>query len=78
MNDLDREFERLLRDPLTRRRLMKRGAAGALGLSAFAYLAACGPKTGGTLEQYKHPCLISDPDFRQSIGVEEERLPVVG
>ena len=50
MNDLDREFERLLRDPLTRRRLMKRGAAGALGLSAFAYLAACGPKTGGTLE----------------------------
>jgi hypothetical protein len=27
---------------------------------------------GGTLEQYKHPCLISDPDFRQTIGVIEE------
>jgi len=26
-------------------------------------------KTGGTLEQYKHPCLIADPDFGQSIGV---------
>jgi hypothetical protein len=28
--------------------------------------------TGGTMEQYKHPCLISDPKFRESIGVEEE------
>ena len=42
MDDLDRHFERLLRDPLTRRRLMKRGAAGALSVSALAYLAACG------------------------------------
>jgi spermidine/putrescine transport system substrate-binding protein len=40
--DLEREFERLLRNPLTRRRLMKQGAAGALSLSALAYLAACG------------------------------------
>jgi spermidine/putrescine transport system substrate-binding protein len=48
--DLDRHFERLLRDPLTRRRLMKRGAAGALSVSALAYLAACGtdePDNGG-------------------------------
>ena len=47
---LNREFERLLRDPLTRRRLMKRGAAGALSVSALAYLAACGtdePEGGG-------------------------------
>jgi spermidine/putrescine transport system substrate-binding protein len=41
------ELERLLEDPLTRRRLVKRGAAGALSLSALAYLAACGPRTGG-------------------------------
>jgi spermidine/putrescine transport system substrate-binding protein len=41
-DDLDRNFERLLRDPLTRRRLIQRGAAGALSVSALAYLAACG------------------------------------
>jgi spermidine/putrescine transport system substrate-binding protein len=40
--DLEREFERLLRDPLTRRHIMKRGAAGVLSASALAYLAACG------------------------------------
>jgi spermidine/putrescine transport system substrate-binding protein len=44
---LERQFERLLQDRLTRRRLMKRGAAGALSLSALSYLAACGPTTGG-------------------------------
>jgi spermidine/putrescine transport system substrate-binding protein len=48
--DLDRQLERLLHDPLTRRRLMKRGAGAALGVSALAYLAACGPRTGGSLE----------------------------
>jgi spermidine/putrescine transport system substrate-binding protein len=47
MDDLDRHFERLLRDPLTRRRLMKRGAAGALSMSALAYLAACGTDEPG-------------------------------
>jgi spermidine/putrescine transport system substrate-binding protein len=40
--DLEREFERLLRDPVTRRRILQRGAAGALSVSALAYLAACG------------------------------------
>jgi spermidine/putrescine transport system substrate-binding protein len=40
--DLEREFERLLRDPLTRRHIFKRGAAGVMGASALAYLAACG------------------------------------
>src|SRR5829696_767204 len=44
---LNREFERLLRDPLTRRRLMQRGAAGALSVSALAYLAACGTDDPG-------------------------------
>jgi hypothetical protein len=29
-------------------------------------------KTGGTLEQYKHPCLIADPKFRETIAVQEE------
>jgi spermidine/putrescine transport system substrate-binding protein len=46
-DELDRHFERLLRDPLTRRRLMKRGAAGALSMSALAYLAACGTDEPG-------------------------------
>ena len=48
--DMDRQFDRLLRDPLTRRRLVQRGAAGALSVSALAYLAACGtdePAGGG-------------------------------
>jgi spermidine/putrescine transport system substrate-binding protein len=48
--DLEREFERLLRDPITRRLILKRGAAGALSASALAYLAACGtdePSGGG-------------------------------
>src|SRR5215211_6443633 len=31
-----------MRAELTRRRLLRRGAAGALGVSAIAYLAACG------------------------------------
>jgi spermidine/putrescine transport system substrate-binding protein len=49
-DDLDRQFERLLRNPLTRRRILQRGAAGALSASALAYLAACGtdePSGGG-------------------------------
>jgi hypothetical protein len=29
-------------------------------------------RTGGTLEQYKHPGLISDPQFRATMPVEEE------
>jgi hypothetical protein len=28
-------------------------------------------RTGGTLEQYKHPCLIADPKFRDSVTIEE-------
>ena len=53
-DDLDRQFERLLRDPLTRRRILQRGAAGALSASALAYLAACGtdePAGGGDKAQ---------------------------
>jgi hypothetical protein len=29
-------------------------------------------RTGGTLEQYKHPCLINDPKFRETMTVLEE------
>jgi hypothetical protein len=29
-------------------------------------------RTGGPPEQYKHPCLIADPKFRESMPVEEE------
>lgn len=32
-------------------------------------------RTGGTAEQYKHPCLIPDPRIRESLPVEEE-VPV--
>ena len=48
--DMERVFERLLRNPVTRRRILQRGAAGALSASALAYLAACGtdePSGGG-------------------------------
>jgi len=34
-------------------------------------------RSGGTLEQYKHPCLISDPKFRESVVVEEEVVRAV-
>jgi spermidine/putrescine transport system substrate-binding protein len=47
MTDLDRYFERIVREEISRRRLLRRGAAGALSVSAFAYLAACGSETGG-------------------------------
>jgi spermidine/putrescine transport system substrate-binding protein len=47
VTDLDRQFERLLREEISRRRLMRRGAAGAMGLSVASFLAACGSETGG-------------------------------
>ena len=47
MSDLERQFERIIRDEISRRRLLRRGAAGALGVSALSFLAACGEETGG-------------------------------
>jgi spermidine/putrescine transport system substrate-binding protein len=41
-NEFERRFEQLIREEMTRRRLLRRGAAGALSMSAIAYLAACG------------------------------------
>jgi hypothetical protein len=29
-------------------------------------------RTGGNMEQYKHPCLITEPHFRESMRVEQE------
>ena len=29
-------------------------------------------RTGGTIEQYKHPCLIPDLNFRSTMPVERE------
>jgi spermidine/putrescine transport system substrate-binding protein len=41
-SDFDRRFDELINAELTRRRLLRRGAAGAMSISAIAYLAACG------------------------------------
>jgi spermidine/putrescine transport system substrate-binding protein len=45
----------MIREEITRRRLMRRGAAGALSVSAIAYLAACGDDelSGGQQEEAK-------------------------
>jgi len=58
VSDLERQFERIIRDEVTRRRLLRRGAAGALSVSALAYLAACGtdePAGGGDEAQKLKP-----------------------
>jgi spermidine/putrescine transport system substrate-binding protein len=61
------ELERLLEDPLTRRRLVKRGAAGALSLSALAYLAACGPRTGGVARSEDESQVIEKTKISDSL-----------
>jgi spermidine/putrescine transport system substrate-binding protein len=48
VSDLQGQFERIIREEISRRRLLRRGAAGALSVSALSYLAACGAETGGT------------------------------
>jgi spermidine/putrescine transport system substrate-binding protein len=53
-SDFEARFERLIHEELTRRRMLKQGAAGALSLSAIAWLAACGDdKLGGGKAQSK-------------------------
>jgi spermidine/putrescine transport system substrate-binding protein len=53
--DFEARFERLIQDELTRRRLLQRGVAGGLSLSAIAWLAACGggDDLGGGKKQSK-------------------------
>jgi spermidine/putrescine transport system substrate-binding protein len=58
VSDLEGQFERIIRDEISRRRLLGRGAAGALSLSALAYLAACGEETGGSGGQSKQTAVI--------------------
>ncbi|MEK6228364.1 MAG: spermidine/putrescine ABC transporter substrate-binding protein [Actinomycetota bacterium] len=54
-SDFEARLERLIHDDITRRRLLKRGAGGALSLSAIAWLAACGDDNlgGGEKKQSK-------------------------
>ncbi len=81
MTPMDRDLERLLRDPLTRRRLFRRGGAAAFGLSALGYLAACGPKTGGVSESASEgPDTIAEDKISDSLTfsnwplyIEEDR-----
>jgi spermidine/putrescine transport system substrate-binding protein len=47
VTDFERDYERFMRAEISRRRLLRRGAAGALSVSALSYLAACGSETGG-------------------------------
>ena len=53
--DFERRFDEMMRGELTRRRLLRQGAAGALSVSAIAYLAACGDDelSGGAKEETK-------------------------
>ena len=67
MTPIDDELERLLQDPLTRRRLVKRGAAGALSVSALAYLAACGPRTGGVVQSEGESDVIEKAKISDSL-----------
>ena len=58
MSDLERHFEQVIRAEISRRRLLRRGAAGALSASALAYLAACGtdePEGSGDKAQEQKP-----------------------
>ena len=43
------------RAEISRRRLLRRGAAGALSVSALSYLAACGVETGGSSDERRAP-----------------------
>jgi spermidine/putrescine transport system substrate-binding protein len=59
VTDFERDYERFIRAEISRRRLLRRGAAGALSVSALSYLAACGSETGGGGD--------SDPEGQQAI-----------
>jgi spermidine/putrescine transport system substrate-binding protein len=69
VSDLERQFERIIRDEVTRRRLLRRGAAGALSVSALSYLAACGSETGGTGDNKPESKVIKKGEIGDSIYV---------
>jgi spermidine/putrescine transport system substrate-binding protein len=56
-------------DPISRRRLLQRGGAGALSLSALAYLAACGEETGGSGGKSKQSEAIKKSKIASSLYV---------
>jgi spermidine/putrescine transport system substrate-binding protein len=67
--DLERQFERMLRDPVTRRLILKRGAAGVMSASALAYLAACGTDepSGGDGEKAAEEKPIAKTEIASSL-----------
>jgi spermidine/putrescine transport system substrate-binding protein len=69
VSDLERQFERIIRDEVTRRRLLRRGAAGALSVSALSYLAACGSETGGTGDKKPESKVIKKGEIGDSLYV---------
>ena len=54
-SEFERRLDQMMQGELTRRRLLRQGAAGALSVSAIAYLAACGDDelSGGAKEETK-------------------------
>ena len=67
MSDLDSQFERLIREEISRRRLLRRGAAGALSVSALAYLAACGSETGSSQTKTEESKAIAKGQISDSL-----------
>jgi spermidine/putrescine transport system substrate-binding protein len=67
VTDLEAQFERLIREEINRRRLLRRGAAGALSMSALAYLAACGSETGGSANKEKSAQVIKKTAVSDSL-----------
>ena len=69
MSDLERQFERIIKEEISRRRLLRRGAAGALSVSALSYLAACGSETGGSGDNKPESKVIKKGEIGDSIYV---------
>jgi spermidine/putrescine transport system substrate-binding protein len=69
VSELEDRFERIIRDEVTRRRLLRRGAAGALSVSALSYLAACGSETGGTGDKKPESKVIEKGKIGNSLYV---------
>jgi spermidine/putrescine transport system substrate-binding protein len=69
MSDLERQFERIIKEEISRRRLLRRGAAGALSVSALSYLAACGSETGGSGDNEPESKVIKKGEIGDSIYV---------
>ena len=69
MSELERQFERMIRAEISRRKLLRRGAAGAMSVSALSYLAACGSKTGGTSDNKPESKVIEKGEIADSLYV---------